>query len=37
MNKKYTSSNLNPKVLDDKGEISFGTTFLDVINHLEIF
>lgn len=31
MNKKYTSSNLNPKVLDDRDEINFGTSFIDII------
>ncbi|CAD8137772.1 unnamed protein product [Paramecium pentaurelia] len=31
MNKKYTSSNLNPKILDDRDEINFGTSLIDVI------
>lgn len=31
MNKKYTSSNLNPKILDDKDDINFGTSFIDII------
>lgn len=31
MNKKYTSSNLNPKILDDRDDINFGTSFIDII------
>ncbi|CAD8076647.1 unnamed protein product [Paramecium sonneborni] len=37
MNKKYTSFNLNPKVLDDKDEISFGTSFIDIIMNQSTF
>ena len=37
MNKKYASSNLNPKVLDDKDEINFGTSFIDIISNLDTF
>ncbi|CAD8138653.1 unnamed protein product [Paramecium pentaurelia] len=43
MNKKYTSSNLNPKILDDRDDINFGTSFIDIImnqstfNHLTSF
>ncbi|KAM3140551.1 hypothetical protein pb186bvf_007363 [Paramecium bursaria] len=31
MNKKHVSLNINPKVLDDKGEVNFGTSFLDAL------
>lgn len=31
MIKKYTSSNLNPKILDDRDDINFGTSFIDII------
>ena len=32
MNKKHVSLNINPKVLDDKGEVNFGTSFLDALH-----
>lgn len=37
MIKKYTSSNLNPKVLDDKDEINFGTCLIDAIQFKNVF
>lgn len=37
MIKKYTSSNLNPKVLDDKDEINFGTCLIDAIQFNNLF
>jgi len=37
MNKKFTSHNLNPKVLDEADDVHFGTTFLETIIYEDIF